>query len=387
MQHSPILIIGGGIGGLCTAIALRKLNLPVLVCERVPVLKGLGAGLVLAQNAMKAFQALDIDHLVQERGYAVKGFHILDQRGRVLGKNILPDAKQAHTFPTVTIDRGILHELLMSLLPPEIILTGKSCQQIEDTGTGVQVHFEDGTGLEGQALIGADGIHSVVRRHLFPETPLRYGGYTCWRGIVQLPEGSFTQELVTETWGAQGRFGIVPLGNDRVYWFATKNAPQDDPVMAAFDLRAMQQNYQGYHDPIQQVLAAEPEKGILWNDILDFRPLKHFAKGKALLLGDAAHATTPNMGQGACMAIEDAVVLRDCFAQYAEVPTAFQAFEKVRQNRTRRIVNQSYQIGRIAQLTHPVSVGLRNTLLRMTPPSLSQKSVEKTLDISFPVQV
>jgi 2-polyprenyl-6-methoxyphenol hydroxylase-like FAD-dependent oxidoreductase len=381
MKH--ILIIGGGIGGLCTAIALKRKGFQPKVYERVPQLKGLGAGLVLAANAITALKDIGIDQEVLAKGNFFETGGVYDQNGKVISANITPEIIEKYGLTSASIHRADLHEILIRLLGEAHIETGKVCKEVRQDGEKVVALFEDGTSAEGDALIAADGIHSGVRNFILPEIKTRYSGYTCWRGVLEVEPTQYDLTRFSETWGLNGRFGIVPLVGNRIYWFATKNAPENDPQMANWQGKELWENFKDYHDPIPQLIRETKGEHIIWNDIIDIKPMDHFAFGRILLMGDAAHATTPNMGQGACMAIEDAATVANCLAKHEDPIEAFIAFEKLRIKRTTQIVNRSWSFGRLGQLESPFLSKLRNTMLRMIPSSMTEKQVGKMYEVNL----
>ncbi len=187
----------------------------------------------------------------------------------------------------------------------------------------------------------------------------------------------------SETWGTNGRFGIAPLANDQLYWFACINAPRNDPKMGAMKVLDLLANFKEYHDPIPRILEHTEDHQLIWNDIIDLSPIGQFAFDRIVLVGDAAHATTPNMSQGACQAIEDAYVLADEMSKGEEYSKAFIAFEKRRIDRTDFIVNTSWKMGKLAQLENPFLCGIRNFALRNTPKSFHDKQLEKIFKTDF----
>jgi 2-polyprenyl-6-methoxyphenol hydroxylase-like FAD-dependent oxidoreductase len=176
----------------------------------------------------------------------------------------------------------------------------------------------------------------------------------------------------------------VPLSDGRVYWFACLNAPQQKGErLAAVGKTELLEIFRDFHSPVPEIIGATEPTKILWNDIIDFAPVEKFAFGRVLLLGDAAHATTPNMGQGACQAIEDAAVLGKLLAKYQDPQAAFRIFEKLRTKRTSFIVNRSWQIGKIAQLDNPILAWLRNMVMRLAPESMNERQVKALLAVEF----
>lgn len=384
-MNKKIIIAGGGIGGLCTAIALKNKGFEVIVYEKVPFLKGVGAGLVIAANAVKALRNIGIAEEIISGENAFENGGLYAQNGRLISANITPEILEQFGDTSHAIHRADLHEKLIAILGKEHIHTGRALSGFQEQQDNIEVYFEDGSSDTADGLIAADGIHSAARQILLPEVHPRYSGYTCWRAVIQIDPKAYQGEHFSETWGTRGRFGIVPLSGNRIYWFATKNAPENDPRMASWKQPELLENFRDYHDPIPRLLQETPNESILWNDILDLKPLPGFAFGKVLLIGDAAHATTPNMGQGACMAIEDAAVVANTLASGDSVEDAFRHFEAIRIKRTTSIVNQSWQFGKVGQWENPLATGLRNTLLRMIPHSVTSRQLEKLYTVDLGV--
>ena len=371
------IIVGAGIGGLATALALRQQNHDVQVVEAAAELREIGAGVVLGANAMQALDQLGVHDAVKSAGFPIIRVSLLDRHGRLLNDvDTLPFTRRIG-YDNLAIHRADLQRVLLENLPPGVVQLGKALERFEQEGNKITAYFTDGSQLEGQALIGADGIRSRVRRQLLPDSQPRYAGYTCWRGVIEAQALGLPAGRSTETWGGTGRFGVVPLGNGQVYWFACINSAQaQNPHYRAFRLADLQRHFADYHSPIPELLALTTDEQVIWGDIIDLKPLHHFHFGRVLLLGDAAHATTPNMGQGAGQAVEDAAALASCLVQAPSIEAAFQAFDQQRRPRTTRIVNQSWQLGKIAQIEQPWLVSLRNAVMRRVPASINNRQME-----------
>lgn len=374
-------ILGGGIAGLTAAIALKRLGIRAEVFEAAPVIKPVGAGLVLAANAIKGYVKLGIAEKIIARGRLLPTLSILDARGRRIAHADANAIAQKYGLHNFAIHRPELHEALLAELDPEQVHVSKSALRVEQNGDKATLYFQDGSSHETDYLIVADGIHSPIRRQLAPGSTPRYAGYTCWRGVIDNPGLNLTG--ATETWGREGRFGIVPLAGDKIYWFACVNAPQNDPAMRAVGTADLERIFQKFHDPVPAILRHTPDENLLWNDIIDLKPIPRFAFGNIVLIGDAAHATTPNMGQGACQAIEDAVILVDELALHDDPALAFAAFESRRLKRTHYIVNNSWTLGKIAQWSNPLLVSLRNSLFRLIPESANERQLKTVLEVDF----
>jgi 2-polyprenyl-6-methoxyphenol hydroxylase-like FAD-dependent oxidoreductase len=382
-RSKTFAIVGAGIGGLTTAIALQRKGFKVIVYESAPAIKALGAGIVLAANAMKALQAIDMERAVLTAGRELRRFAIKDARGFYLNTTEAERINQKYGLVnTLTLHRADLHQVLLSALSPGIVSLDKTCIDFKQLNDGrVELIFADGSTSKEECVIACDGIHSVFRKKLTPNSRIRYSGYTCWRSVVE--SESLSNDEATETWGAGKRFGIVPLSGGRVYWYATLNAPLSDTVIRKYSINDLVNVFRQFHAPVNEVLAATKPERLIQSDISDFIPLTQYAFNNIVLTGDAAHATTPNLGQGACMAIEDGVTLANCIAKSDDVASAFRLFESLRVGRNTRIVNASYSLGKVAQLKNPLLAQLRNQLMKIAPESVAEKQLRFLYDISF----
>jgi len=374
---ADFLIIGAGIGGLAAAQALLQLGHQVRVYEAAAELREIGAGVVLGANAMRALDELSLHAAVRPAGTPLTTVRLLDEHGRVLNRADTSAFTERLGYDNLGILRADLQREMLRALPPGVVQLGHRLARFEQTDTHVTVFFENGTQATAEALIAADGIRSRVRRQLLPASQPRYAGYTCWRATVQADITGLPTTGSSETWGRAGRFGLVPVADGRLYWFACLNSPEpNNPTFRAYRVADLQRHFASFHAPIPQVLAATTDADLLWGDLYDLAPLATFAFGRVLLLGDAGHATTPNLGQGAGMAVEDAAVLARCLRQGpANLPEAFRAFDRQRQPRTRRIVEQSRQLGMLAQFTPPWLAPLRNAALAAVPDWLTARQM------------
>ncbi|GAB3307140.1 flavin-dependent monooxygenase [Hymenobacter tenuis] len=375
---ADFLIVGAGIGGLATAHALLRQGHKVQVVEAAPELREVGAGVVLGANAMRALSSLGLHEAVQPHGSPVTSLDLRDQHGRLLQAADTTAFTSQLGFDNLGLHRAALQHALLAGLPTDTVRLRCAFDRFETSAAGITAYFADGSSLMADALIGADGIRSRVRRQLLPSTEPRYAGYTCWRAVVDAHELQLPAGESCEMWGERGRrFGYVPVGQGRVYWFACLNSAKPrNPKYQAYRAADLRREFAGFQPPVPALLDLTHDDQLLWNDILDLKPLRHLAYGRVLLLGDAGHATTPNMGQGAGMAIEDAAVLGQCIAQTPDdVAAAFLQFEQRRLKRTTRVVQTSWQLGRVGQLENPVLTTLRNGLMRLLPAAVSRSQM------------
>lgn len=311
------LIIGAGIGGLAAAIALKQIGWETVVYEQAKQQKGIGAGIVLAANAMKALDRLGVGDRVRASGSPVHSAEIRDWKGRLLVR--LPTAEQAQRVgaDSYLIHRADLQKALCEALRPQELLLDKRLVRFGQEPREVQATFADGTEASGDILIGADGIHSCVRKQLFGEEKLRYAGYTAVRGITTFTDERYPLERGGgfEAWGRGARFGFSHIGNNRIHWFAAINAPEGEQDAPIGRKQETIRRFAGWYEPIVAVIEATPESAILRHDIYDRKPLREWGRGRVTLLGDAAHPMLPNLGQGAGQGLEDAVVLARCLEE------------------------------------------------------------------------
>jgi len=371
-------IIGSGVGGLCAAIALRQAGIDAHVYEKADLLGDVGAGLVIWSNAIRALRMLGLADDALHAGATLQRGEISTATGRVMKRTDLASHQRLYSEPTAAIHRAALSRVLLARLPANAIHLNQKCERVEQDAGGATAHFADGSSTRADLLIGADGIRSAVRGQFFPNVALRYSGYTAWRGVVQTKDES-ALGITSETWGRGARFGIVRMDAERVYWFATANAPAGSLVPQAQRKTTLLALFGGWHSPIPQLLAATPDEAFLQNDIYDIPPMKSWSAGRVTLLGDAAHATTPNMGQGACMAIESAVVLARCLADGVSVEAVLREYERIRQPRTAWVTRQSWQLGQVGQIENPLLRAARDAVFSLLPASTMNAQLAQAL--------
>ena len=353
-----VIIIGGGIGGFAASVALHRAGIEATLFERAPAFGEVGAGLSLWPNATRILQGLGVLDAIVARGEPATHFNLLQPNGTLIAA--IPMG--GFSTPSVCLHRADLHAVLVAALPAGSLETNRSLEAFLDGPPGVIAQFAGGLKVEADGLVGADGIRSVVRGQLHgPKDPV-YRGYVIWRGIAPVPRGGVRGHLM-EYWGRGQRFGLMPIGQGRMCWYATRNAPPGEPE--ADRKETVERLFQGWHPSILDLIAATDPGAILRNEARDRPPLKAWGRGNVTLLGDAAHPITPNVGQGACLAIEDAAVLARCLRSAANVAEGFRSYEAVRRRRTAQIAARARRIGMIGQWENPVLVGLRNWAARL----------------------
>jgi 2-polyprenyl-6-methoxyphenol hydroxylase-like FAD-dependent oxidoreductase len=361
-----VIVVGGGIAGLSAAIGLRRTGHDVVVLERAPRIDPVGAGITLFSNAMRALDRLGVGKAVAARGAAATRSAILTWEGRELTQ-VPSDLLEG----TIAVHRADLQAELAAASGEEVRL-GVEVTAVEQRVDGVVARSSDGSEEHGDLLVGADGLSSVVRRAI-ADVPIRDAGYTAWRGVSSV---SIESGRLTESWGVGERFGLVDIGRGRTYWFATKNAPEGEPDEPGGRKAEIMRRFSGWHEPIAAVVEAADEGAILRNDVYYLEPLPRWSEGRIVLVGDAAHATTPGVGQGAAQAIEDAVVLADRLAGSDDLGAALAEYERIRRPRAEAVLKMSRRADKAAQLANPLGWRIRNALVRRLPERAQRRQLE-----------
>lgn len=381
-----ILIIGGGIGGLTLAAFLQRGRSTVTLAERAAAWRPVGAGISLGPNAVGTLDQLGIGAVLRARGVQLRRGILADAGGSPLSVVDLEEIGRAVGLPTLAIHRAGLHTTLLEAIDTErvAIRLGTEATALDAHADGVEVTFNDGTRERFDLVVAADGIHSAVRTRLFGESNVRYSGYVCWRFVVDgvtLDAPDVAQEL----WGRGKRFGIVPVGERSVYGFATMNEPRGRGAVQGVTRDEFVELFSEFGGEVPKVLRAlAPDHHLILDDIAD-HPTVRWSRGPVVLLGDAAHATTPNLGQGAAMAIEDAMVLAGTLGRYPTISEALSAYEAARNERVTQITARSWSLGRIGQTDSAAGVFLRNLAMRMVPDRIAQRSnIRLVLDAPDP---
>lgn len=364
-----VRVIGGGIGGLTTALALVQRDIPVTVHEAATALRSVGSAILLWPNALAALARLDVAHEVRAAGAEIDRLRISDRRGRTLRDVDLTAAVENWCLPAVYLPRPTLQTVLVSRLPDGVLRLDEPCVDVRPAvDDDPIVRFED-CSATATVVVGADGIDSTVRTALGIDDPRRETGTVTYRGTASL-EPSLSRET-RQVWGSGTRVGIAPLDGDRTYWFATSNSHLADPDSPPAVLDALGTRYEDYPHSIPAAIARTAPESLVVTELADVAPLAQWHVGQTVLLGDAAHATLPYLGQGAGQAIEDAVALAKRLAEYS--PTrALDAYVTARKRRTEWVARLSRFWWRVAQLEGP-TVGIRNALVRFGPQAVHRR--------------
>ncbi len=363
-DQNRAIVVGGGIGGLATALAFRGQGWEVEVLERAPEFGEVGAGLSLWPNALRALDELGVGGQVRTRSLLEGQAGIKDARGRWLTRTD-NEAIRSRYGDVAMIHRADFIEILREALPADVLRPGTEVERVEPDGTVVH-----SSGLSrGDVVVGADGSGSTVRRSLWGPVQPRYAGYAAWRWVtppLDLPDSA-------ECWGLGERFGYVPLQDGRVYCFAVADAAEGTPSEGVAGLR---RRFGSWADPVPRLVDAADDAKLLHHEISDLPPLSSYVRGQVALLGDAAHAMTPNLGQGACQALEDAVVLAEVVGRGEPLAE----YDRLRRPRTQMVLTRSRRIGAVAQSSSRPLAAIRDLTLRCLPSASFTRSLAPVLD-------
>lgn len=364
------IVVGGGIGGLSAALALHRIGWRATVLERSAELGEIGAGMSQAPNALRALAELGVEARARSVGVPTRATGNL----RLPDGRYLQRARPGDATVLLGFHRADLHRVLLEALPAGCVRTGGEVVALRQTDTSATVTYRDTrqdaatTDLDAELVVAADGIRSTVRRLLWPDVPApRFLGRTAWLGIAEVPDlpGSMTL-------GRGAYFLIHPIARGRAYWAYVTRA-EAPGIRYEREKREVARRVAAWHDPIPRLVEATPDEAVIHIDIHDVDPLPSYVHGRVAVLGDAAHAMSPDRGQGAGQSIEDAVVLAAALADEDTVRAALTRYDTDRRRRTQATARGARTDGRVttSRYVHPALVAL----IRLTPAPLWRKSL------------
>lgn len=369
-------IIGAGIGGLTTALTLKQKGLNVKIYESSAEIKPVGAGIIIANNAMQVFQKLGLQDKIEKVGNKISFMKITDTQLNDISVVDLSEYEKKYGVHNIAIHRGELQKILADEIGFENINLSKRLSKIEKEEL-FKLTFEDNTTFECKLVIGADGIKSVVRNQLFEESTLRNANQKCWRGICEIDLPKNYHNELNEAWGKGKRFGFVKISDKKVYWYALTNANKFSKKTTS-----LLEVFKEFHTDILKIISATNKEQIILNDIIDLKPIDKWQAENVCLIGDAAHATTPNLGQGACQAIEDAYVLGKLLDEGLAIESTFKQYENLRRKKAHTIVNISWTVGKMAHIENNLGIWLRNKIMRNLPKSANKKQMDMIFNLN-----
>jgi 2-polyprenyl-6-methoxyphenol hydroxylase-like FAD-dependent oxidoreductase len=387
VEQARAVVIGAGIGGLAAAAGLSSAGWDVTVCDRASSLEPVGVALGLAPNGLRALDVFGAGDVLREHAVPQE-VGIQRSDGRWLMRSTTGQLI-ADRFgdPIILLPRSAVIEALAARVPAGVLSLGTEVTSVEPGGPGAGSVATTAGELAADLVVAADGIGSAVRSALFPGHPgLRYAGFTTWRlltGPVTGQAGATGvngQVQMAESWGRGTVFGVMPLADGRVYCYAAAPAPPGQRA-ADDELAELVRLFGRWHEPIPALLASVAPGDVLRHDVAELAgPLPSFHRGRVALLGDAAHPMTPNLGQGACQALEDAAVIARLAAgtDPDEVPAVLARYTAARLPRTQNVVRWSRRAGTMTTWSAPPAVAFRNSAIWLAgrlPPSATIRSL------------
>lgn len=367
-------IIGGGIGGLTLANALQRESIDFKLFEQAPLITEVGAAISISKAALDILERLDLHTQVKNAGYETRNFHISDKNL----KNIRVTSTES---PVTIIHRAKLIDILVSGLPKEKIQLNTKLTIIKNETEFSELIFSNGLKLKSRCTAIADGIQSISRKQIFPGIKIRHAGQAIWRGITTMNLPEQYRHTYTEIWSDTKRFLFVPMDSTTIFWLAIKNAAiggEDDPDTIRQELV---KEYYDFHPFVKELLLNS--SNFIRNDLADLGTEKRkWYQDKIVFIGDAIHATTPNLAQGGCQAIEDAyclsLLMKKSNHNFSQI---FPTYQSLREKKVSFIVNTSWRFGKMAQ--NPISSRLAKYFFKYVPNSTIIRLERKLNDLSF----
>lgn len=377
MARTPrVAIIGGGIGGLAACLAMRHRGIEAMVYEQSPRLSDIGAGLNLSPNALKAFRTLGMERKAVEVGYQPEFQVVRSWRsGRIIVRNRRSGAgTERYGAEFITIHRADLLDILAAGLPEDAVRLGASCTGVTTTEDVAAARFADGSEIEADVIVGADGIHSVVRESLFGADAPHFTGCVCWRGLV--PREAVAREVMgvddlSAWWGPHGHVVHYPVRRGELINFVAhidSDAWTEESWTHECEQSELMETYARWNDSLLRLFESS-ERYYKWA-LFDRDPLDAWGRGRITLLGDSAHPMLPYLGQGACMAVEDGCILAGLLTRMPDdLSEALRTYERVRMPRTRRAqlgsryrARENHLASPLARFRRDLVIALRNRL-------------------------
>jgi len=367
-----VAIVGGGVAGLTLALALKRAGFHCSIYEKHRLtdegsFQKRASGFTLWSYAIARLIEWGVD--LRDAGIELEQTEIRNQNGELIALMPVGDASRKFGAPSYEIRRGDLLAAILAELPPETLKTDYMCSGIREHADYVELQFASGKRVQADLVIGADGIHSAVRKQVAGDVALRYSGYSGASGVTRCTHPDLPPQTHVDVWGRGGKAGMADVGDGNIRWYLTWKGNAESPK----SLEEILARLEKWYAPVHAVVSTTPKEEIIQNSYYDIAPLREWVRGNLVLLGDAAHATTPFAAMGANMAIEDAWELATAFAETRSVREALQIFENSRKKRMEEIVRHGRRMSRLTQLHSPIAVWLRDQAFSHMP----EKEMEK----------
>jgi len=367
-----VIVVGGGVGGLTVALALKQAGIPVEVHEKYPHPAGRATGFTLWSYAIRHLQDLGLDDPTRI-GSPIEFTEIHDQAGDLIEEMPVGEVSRKLGAPSCDVNRRELQLVAMEVLGEGLVHMGSECVGVEQDGRTATALLAGGGRAEGSLVIGADGAHSVTRAEVAPDAKLDYSGFSGWGGVLD----GFEHELLkpgrhVEIWARGSKGGVADLGNGSARWYVTRRAPAGagrEPI----DKRRILEHIDGWFELLRAAVEAADPDSIVSTETWDMEPIETWLDRRLVLLGDSAHLTTPFASMGACMTIDDAVNLVSHLTSDASLEDALAAYQSDRKKRDEEVVRKARRMGRLQQLHSPLISWLRDEAFEHMPPDKTRQ--------------
>jgi 2-polyprenyl-6-methoxyphenol hydroxylase-like FAD-dependent oxidoreductase len=378
------LVVGGGPGGLAAAAGIRRAGLDVSVFERATDLRQvqLGGGVHLWNNALRALEEVELADRVRDVGVPVERFVWWTSAGKLIGEGDVAELTRRLGVPALGLTRSDLHEALAGALDGVSVETGAECTGFTEESEGVTAAFANGRNERGDILIGADGAGSVIRTQSIGETELRYSGVVNLQAVVPGKTDLTPPATYGMFWGRGIRFGFYPVRGG-TFWYALVSTHAGGPDASTGFKQYVLERVREWAPPAPALVEATPDDAIVRSDLVGRDPVENWGRGRVTLLGDAAHAMTPFMGQGAGQALEDAAVLLRCLREEPDLERALREYEQRRQPRTAEVTTRSWRVGQGTKMANPIACAVRNRIVRTLYPRVVWPQFAKQIAHDF----
>jgi FAD-dependent urate hydroxylase len=373
-----VVVVGAGVGGLTSALALARAGVDVEVHEKFAHIQERATGFTLWSYAIKLLLDLGLDD-PERIGQPIEFTEIHNQDGRLIEEMPVGEVSRQLGAPSCDVRRPDMQRALIELLGEERVKMGSEVVGVEQRDGGAEVLLADGGRSGGDLVIGCDGVHSVVRNHVAADPQLRYSGYAGWGGILD----GFEHELFqphrhVEIWARGSKAGVADVGQDRARWYVMHQAPPGSRA-GAVDKGAIFEHIEGWYELIRVAVDAAPAETIVQTEAWDLEPLETWIRDRVVLLGDSAHATTPFASMGACMTVQDSLALTHELLSGAPLDDALRTYEEGRKARDEAVVRKSRKMGKLSMMHSPIASWLRDEAFSHMP---ADKMREVTVEMA-----